>query len=598
MMHSHRIRALSWQVRAGSQPEAFALRKRLRDALDPVLLPAIDRVFEEAAPQGEVLRIPRLAVHIRIAAGDPLAELLAEALRRRLLELLREAPAAVSAGWAGSAGPEVSAVSETSEISAAWMASATPAISAISSMPAHLAESKPSARSAKSGASGISAISPLSPTSSLSPISPISPILPISKPEMPDAPGASLEPPLSITRSTLEAERLQILLSYLETGDLPWSAASLDRAAILEELRLAIERGLAVIPAVPVSRDPVAFYFRLLQLIPEEEWVALAANVVAGRSGGELGERLREAIAAMAGARSTSRHSRLQLAAAALATLGADAQSPVARQVAAVLAAVAGTAEESLAALLPGPVFTFFQFWLAAVVDSKDSKDRKGCKDIKKKATGKATAARKPQTAASSSQFSMFLQSLQSLEPLQSFSSDPAPGEAAREPALIARLGGLILLHPFLPRFFESTGVLEEERLERPRAAALLHLLAAGDEEPFEHELGFIKILLGLRPGAPLPIAGGLLRETDREEAEALLQAVIGHWNVLKNTSPEGLRHTFLQRRGLLREKEDGYHLQLEPESFDVLLGFLPWGIGTVKLPWMKKPIFTDWPAR
>jgi hypothetical protein len=176
-------------------------------------------------------------------------------------------------------------------------------------------------------------------------------------------------------------------------------------------------------------------------------------------------------------------------------------------------------------------------------------------------------------------------------------STGPVPGDASREPALIARLGGLILLHPFLPHFFESTGVLEEDQLQRPRAAALLHLLATGDEEPYELDLGFIKILLGLRPGEPLPVAAGLLRETDREEAEALLQAVIGHWSVLKNTSLEGLRHTFLQRRGLLREKAEGFHLQLEPESFDVLLGYLPWGIGTVKLPWMKKPIFTDWPT-
>lgn len=167
---------------------------------------------------------------------------------------------------------------------------------------------------------------------------------------------------------------------------------------------------------------------------------------------------------------------------------------------------------------------------------------------------------------------------------------------------LSVRHAGLVLLHPFLSRFFESTGVREEGQAELdpallPRAAALLHLLASGEEEPYELELGFIKILLGLRPGEPLPVAGGLLRESDREEAEALLQAVIGHWSVLKKTSVHGLRQSFLQRNGLLREQDHGFLLQVEPESFDVLLGHLPWGIGTVKLPWMTKPIFTDWPT-
>jgi hypothetical protein len=28
-----------------------------------------------------------------------------------------------------------------------------------------------------------------------------------------------------------------------------------------------------------------------------------------------------------------------------------------------------------------------------------------------------------------------------------------------------------------------------------------------------------------------------------------------------------------------------------------MLLAQLPWGIGTVKLPWMNKAIFTEWPT-
>jgi len=161
---------------------------------------------------------------------------------------------------------------------------------------------------------------------------------------------------------------------------------------------------------------------------------------------------------------------------------------------------------------------------------------------------------------------------------------------------------GLILLHPFLPRFFESTAVKNAGRPELssdalPRAAALLHWLATGEDEARELDSDFIKVLLGLRLESQLPVSEGLLAATDREEVDALLSAVIGHWSALKRTSVKGLRGSFLQRRGLLREQDQGFRLQVEPAPFDMLLGQLPWGIGTVKLPWMKKAIFTEWPA-
>jgi hypothetical protein len=161
---------------------------------------------------------------------------------------------------------------------------------------------------------------------------------------------------------------------------------------------------------------------------------------------------------------------------------------------------------------------------------------------------------------------------------------------------------GLVLLHPYLSRFFESTGVKEAGQpalvpAQVPRAAALLHLLARGEGEVFELELDFIKVLLGLPIEAPLPVSEGLLLASDREEVEGLLSAVIGHWRALRSTSVKGLRGSFLQRPGLLREEERGFRLQVEPAPFDMLLGQLPWGIGTVKLSWMKKALFTEWPA-
>jgi hypothetical protein len=166
--------------------------------------------------------------------------------------------------------------------------------------------------------------------------------------------------------------------------------------------------------------------------------------------------------------------------------------------------------------------------------------------------------------------------------------------------ALVTHDAGLVLLHPFLPRLFEALGILTPDmrtigEAGLPRAAALLHWLLSGRADVFEFELAIIKVLLGLAPEHPLTVARGLLADTDTAEADHMLAAVIGHWPALGKTSPAGLRSSFLQRRGALREIAEGWQLQVEPQSFDVLLGRLPWGIGIVKLPWMTRPLFTEW---
>jgi hypothetical protein len=176
----------------------------------------------------------------------------------------------------------------------------------------------------------------------------------------------------------------------------------------------------------------------------------------------------------------------------------------------------------------------------------------------------------------------------------------PITPESAGDFALMVAHAGLILLHPFLPRFLESTGVKHkaQESLSSfvlPRAAALLHFLATGQEEIFEYDLAFIKILLGLRPDAPLCVSEGLFVGGDKTEAETLLQSVIDHWTVLKKTSVAGLRTSFLQRQGLLYETETGWKLQVERQPFDVLLEHLPWSISVIKLPWMTRIIHTEW---
>lgn len=158
---------------------------------------------------------------------------------------------------------------------------------------------------------------------------------------------------------------------------------------------------------------------------------------------------------------------------------------------------------------------------------------------------------------------------------------------------------GLVLLHPFLPRFFSATGIAASEKgflpAELARAAALLHFCATGSDEVYEFELALTKVLLGTDPESHLPVCEGLLGQEERDESEALLGAVVSHWSALKNTSTEGFRSAFLQRRGLLRKEDYGWRLNVERRPFDMLLDHLPWSIGIVKLPWMKKPIYVEW---
>lgn len=155
---------------------------------------------------------------------------------------------------------------------------------------------------------------------------------------------------------------------------------------------------------------------------------------------------------------------------------------------------------------------------------------------------------------------------------------------------------GIILLHPFLPRFFAMLNIADQNTLLQPeRALCLLHFLATGQYMPLEYELVLPKLLCNI----PLltPVKTNLdLTDTEVKEAVVLLEAVIGHWNVLRNTSHDGLRGTFLLRPGKVTLRDDGdWLLQVESNSVDILLDQLPWGISMIKLPWMDTMLWVAW---
>ena len=189
-------------------------------------------------------------------------------------------------------------------------------------------------------------------------------------------------------------------------------------------------------------------------------------------------------------------------------------------------------------------------------------------------------------------------------EPMAFAPGAPSPrATAAASPALeslLVPLAGLVLLHPWLPRLLAGCGVLDDTGREialLPRACALLHALACGNAEPAEHQLPFVKLLLGRPPDEPLTAVLPVLSATDHEEIGALLAAVREHWTALRGTAVEGLRLSFLQRRGLLEHTDAAWQLRMQGEAFDMLLGLLPWSIGLVRLPWMRDPLVVEWPT-
>ncbi|WP_077000829.1 contractile injection system tape measure protein [Variovorax sp. KK3] len=174
--------------------------------------------------------------------------------------------------------------------------------------------------------------------------------------------------------------------------------------------------------------------------------------------------------------------------------------------------------------------------------------------------------------------------------------------DTATAESLLVPLAGLVLLHPWLPRMLAACGVVDVggkqiAPAELPRACSLLHALACGDSPIAEHQLPLVKLLLGSPPDEPLCAALPALSADDKAEVEALLDAVRGHWSALRGTGVDGLRLSFLQRRGLLTRGDQAWQLRMQAEAFDMLMGMLPWRIEQIRLPWMPELLIVEWPT-
>jgi hypothetical protein len=158
---------------------------------------------------------------------------------------------------------------------------------------------------------------------------------------------------------------------------------------------------------------------------------------------------------------------------------------------------------------------------------------------------------------------------------------------------------GLVLLWPFLDRYFTGVGLLEKgafvDRAAAERGTLLLRYLAAGNASASEPVLALHKFLCGVPAEIPVPRSIEP-SETESKLALELLGMVTERWHPLRSTSVDGFREAFLRREGRLVKHDDVWRLTVAAKPYDMLLDVLPWTISTVRLAWIE-PLHVSWRA-
>ena len=530
---SHRIRRLRCLVSTRSQAEAFAIRKSLHDRWQDTLMPVFERAFDEIASGDRVIHIPKLKLHLKVNSEQELVELLPELIQQKLKEQLQ---------------PINLATILTTQSGVVWQ------------------------------------------------------------------------------EATAQQDRFATLLHYLQTGLMPWQASYTSTSEIAVNLKETCHQQRSQLMNYLSSQvETTGFYFRLLQLLPETELLMLI-DAVSDRFLPEWRNAITESIKFVLGTTQSllNRNTKWQLGATLLSQgLSRSPQHFSPPDFSRILNSVLsqeGIDQDFFITSLPATAAVLFQpssssersftpaTHPAAAENQKTAADGNEVKrsplnhDLDLELNSDLNSNFNPELNPTSISSFENRGELSNREvELSDSALTPAVeiASAGDEFPLFVNHAGIILLHPFISPFFEATGVKQTGSqaiaTNQARAAALLHFLATGQEELYEYELSLIKILLGLEPETTLLVGEGLIQEGDREEAETVLQSVITYWTVLRNTSVDGLRSSFLQRSGLLRKTDNSWKLQIEPQPFDMLLEHLPWSISIIKLSWMKYPLYTEW---
>ena len=157
---------------------------------------------------------------------------------------------------------------------------------------------------------------------------------------------------------------------------------------------------------------------------------------------------------------------------------------------------------------------------------------------------------------------------------------------------------GMVIAAPYLLQLWNMLELIERGQFKdleaAERAVHLLQFMTDKRVEAPEYQLVLNKILCGIKTGVPIT-SRIEITDHERRTIEVLIQGMITNWKTIGNTSVNGFRESFLQRRGQLILRDDAWHLKVEQRAFDMLLDSIPWGFSTIKLPWMERVVNVKW---
>lgn len=155
---------------------------------------------------------------------------------------------------------------------------------------------------------------------------------------------------------------------------------------------------------------------------------------------------------------------------------------------------------------------------------------------------------------------------------------------------------GILLMHPFLAPLLKNLGYIKNaKQLTEPlKAAQIVHFMATGQLECFEHEMQFAKFLCGLSSGEVMD-KSMILTDEEKKEVEKVQLSALSYWKSIKSSSIPLLQNEFLKRPGKLFIDGDVKRIVVEKKTVDILMNDLPWSIGLVQLPWLKDLIHVEW---
>ena len=172
------------------------------------------------------------------------------------------------------------------------------------------------------------------------------------------------------------------------------------------------------------------------------------------------------------------------------------------------------------------------------------------------------------------------------------------PAREIAERGIYVPYAGVVILYPFIRSFLDCIKLVENgtfpEVWHQQKAAKMIYFLATGNDQPVIFDLSLAKLLTGIPIQDPIDCFIPI-EEEERTESANLLETVIAHWGALGNSSPDGLREGYLMRDGKLTHKANGWHLQVERKTIDILLDRIPWGFNVIKFPWMDELLFVEW---